>query len=107
MWGADSIVGTWLDIVYLSGFNGILYWQFVGSFLSGYQSLDDGNGINTSESTYSEVKAMAVKLNAKSGGSGGSGSGGSGTMTAKATHMTTAVKTTTPASSGGMVQHWG
>jgi mannan endo-1,4-beta-mannosidase len=99
-----SIVGNWLDTAYSSGLNGIQHWQFVSNFPSGYTSPDDGNGISTSESTYSLIEAMAAKMNAKSGGS--SGGGGSGTTTSKTSPATTPVKTTTPAS-GGTVQHWG
>jgi hypothetical protein len=57
-----SIVGNWPDTAYSSGVNGTQYWQFVGSFPSGYRSPDDGNGISTGESTYQEVVAMAQKM---------------------------------------------
>lgn len=63
-----NTVNGWLNSAYSAGFSGIQYWQFVASFPSGYKSPDDGNGISTSESTYSLIKAMASKMTAKGGG---------------------------------------
>ena len=60
-------VNTWMNEAYNDGYAGIQYWQFVSTFPSGYASPNDGNGISVSESSYSLVKAMASKMNAKSG----------------------------------------
>ena len=72
-----DIVSGWLDSAYSDGFSGMQYWQFVSTFPSGYASPDDGNGISTTESTYSVIEAMAAEMNAKSGSSSGSGEPGS------------------------------
>lgn len=58
-------VNNWMNSAYNDGYAGIQYWQFVSKFPSGYSSPDDGNGISTTESSYSLVKAMASKMNAK------------------------------------------
>jgi mannan endo-1,4-beta-mannosidase len=89
-----SDVNMWMNSAYNDGYGGIQYWQFVSTFPSGYSSPDDGNGISTTESSYALIKAMAVKMNAKSGtgssGTGSSGSGGSGSTTSAASPTTTA-----------------
>ena len=92
-----NILTSWLDTAYSGNFNGVQYWQFVGSFPSGYQSPNDGNGISTSESSYNLIKSLASQMNAKSGGSGNS------------SPTTTSTKPTSSSTSGsgGTVAHWG
>jgi hypothetical protein len=90
-----------MNSAYNDGYAGIQYWQFVSTFPSGYSSPDDGNGISVSESSYSLVKAMAAKMNAKSGSSSG-GAGVTTTTTTKAT--TTSISANTGTS---VVAKWG
>ncbi|KDR68366.1 hypothetical protein GALMADRAFT_231330 [Galerina marginata CBS 339.88] len=63
--GRQAVVQGWLNTALSSGFAGFQYWQFVASFPSGYKSPDDGNGISTSEATFSTVKSAAASMNAK------------------------------------------
>ena len=58
----QSVVNDWLSSAYTSGFGGFQFWQFVSSFPSGYTSPDDGNGISTTEATYSTIKSFAAKF---------------------------------------------
>ncbi|KAG5636732.1 hypothetical protein H0H81_007061 [Sphagnurus paluster] len=60
-----NTVQGWLNSAVSSGYAGTQYWQFGGSFPSGYKSPDDGNGISTSESTFNVIKAHAATMNAK------------------------------------------
>jgi mannan endo-1,4-beta-mannosidase len=61
-----NTVNGWLNSAYSGGYGGMQYWQFVSKLPSGYQSPDDGNGISTTESTYSVIKSMASMMNASS-----------------------------------------
>ena len=93
-----ATINGWLNSAYSAGYSGIQYWQFVSTFPSGYASPNDGNGISTTESTYSLIKAMAAKMSAKNGGSS---TGSSGTTT------TAPASTSSSVSTAGSVAHWG
>ncbi|KDR77624.1 hypothetical protein GALMADRAFT_155465 [Galerina marginata CBS 339.88] len=60
-----STLQGWLNQAVSSSYGGIQYWQFVSSFPSGYKSPDDGNGISTTESSFSIIKSNAATQNAK------------------------------------------
>jgi len=62
----SSTIQGWLQTATNNGFGGSQYWQFVSSFPSGWTSPNDGNGISTTESTFSVIKSNAATQNSKS-----------------------------------------
>lgn len=61
----QATVNGWLTTALSDGFAGFSYWQFVGSFPSGFESPNDGNGISTTEATFSTIKSFASQFAAK------------------------------------------
>ena len=99
----QSIVSGWLDSAYSVGLAGFQYWQFVSSFPSGYTSPDDGNGISTTEATYSTIESFASEFAGDSGSSGSTGNSSSSSSAGSPGPSTYAGYYTRSASAGSYI----